>query len=264
MARRKWGLCGSLLCSRWTGRNVLLIVSSLAPLFLCLGLSGGEPPSPLQTAVPDASAPKTTLLSAMTNTQPTDAELTSLLKRVGERPENLERDAAGNIVFLALRGSNANDRALSVASNLRSLQELVIQGRMRPETGEWTREGIAQLHRLPNLEKLRVLCVGPEPSLNSEVFKEICSLRGLKSLVLVSSYPQQPDYILLTNLQNLAELHISWATNFGDAELSSLTNLPKLRNVYFACDAISREGTNVFRYMPGLTNASVYLPRVHP
>ncbi len=135
---------------------------------------------------------------------------------------------------------------------------------MGPDTGEWTRDGISQLHALTNLEKLRVLCVGPESSLKSEVFKEICSLRGLKSLVLVSSYPQQPDYILLTNLQNLAELHISWATNFGDADLSSLTNLPKLRNVYFACDAISREGTNVFRYMPGLTDATVYLPRVHP
>jgi hypothetical protein len=49
----------------------------------------------------------------------------------------------------------------------------------------------------------------------------------------------------ITNLQNLAELRVSYATNVGNAELSLLTNMVNLKGLAISYDAVSREGTNV-------------------
>ncbi|HZR17494.1 MAG TPA: hypothetical protein VFE51_09220, partial [Verrucomicrobiae bacterium] len=151
-----------------------------------------------------------------TKIKPTKSELSALLQKVEENPGDLCRDTGGDVVSLALRNTNANDRALFLASTLGSLRELAIQGRGKPETGEWTREGIACLHNLTNLVGLRILCVAPQPALQEGVFKEICNLRGLRSLSLVAASPERSDYVALSNLQNLAELRVSYATNFGE------------------------------------------------
>jgi hypothetical protein len=196
--------------------------------------------------------------SAARNDLATKNDITSLLRN---NPEDLKQDALGNVVFLALRGTNASDQNLSTAGTLPSIRELVIQGRGRRGTPSWTTDGISQLRKLPRLEKLRILCVSLEPALETEVFQEICHLQGLRSLMLVAASPKQSDFAYLTNLQNLVELHINYATNFGDPELSLLTNLPNLKHVGFACDAISRDGTNVFDGMPGLTNTMVLFPK---
>ena len=250
---------------RWAGWTLLIATALVEAACADAQEAGGKE---AKREARNAATLKTPPLTTATSVQPTDDETTKLLKRVGEDrgflSEDLERDAKGNVCVLTLRSSNANDQALSLVTNLNSLRELGIYGRGWPETGEWTRDGISQLHKLPDLEKLRVACVAAKPSLETGVFKEICSLGGLKSLILVAASPQRPDYMFLTNLQNLVELNISWATNFGDAELSSLTNLPKLRSVYFYYDAISRRGTNVFRYTPGLTNITVILPSMQP
>jgi hypothetical protein len=193
--------------------------------------------------------------------QPTNSELSALLQKVEENPEDLGRDRNGNVVSLALRGTNANNRALLLVSTFGFLQELVIQGRGRPDTGEWTREGIACLHNLTNLVSLRILCVAPQPALKEGVFKEICNLRGLRSLSLVAACPERSDYVALSNLQNLAELRVSYATNFGDRELSSLTNLVNLRSLLIEWDAVSQQGTNVLSRMPHLTNATFRIRR---
>ena len=191
--------------------------------------------------------------------QPT-AELTALLKWVEEQGD-LERDSSGNVISLALRQTNANDRALFLASNIGSLRELIIQGRGRPDTGEWTRKGTACLNNLINLESLRILCVAPYPALQDGVFNEICNLKGLRSLSLVAACPERAEYRALTNLQNLSELRVSYATNFGDAELASLTNLVKLSSLYISFDAVSPAGTNVLAHMKRLTNATVRISK---
>ncbi len=172
------------------------------------------------------------------------------------------RDESGNVLSVALRWTNANNRALSLVSTLGTLQELTIQGRGIPD--EWTGEGISYLGKMTNLVSLRVVCVGPGPALKDVVFEEICNLRRLKSLSLVAAYPERSDYVALTNLQNLAELHVSYATNFGDAELCSLTNLVNLRSLFIYYDAVSREGTNVLSRMQRLTNATVRLSKSLP
>lgn len=81
---------------------------------------------------------------------------------------------------------------------------------------------------------------------------------------MVTAYPERSEYVFLTNLQNLVDLQISYATNFGDMELCSLTNFVALRNLYIYGDAVSREGTNVFSRMQHLTNAPVRVRRFVP
>src|SRR5262249_52530199 len=147
----------------------------------------------------------------------------------------------GNVVFLALRHSNANDRALCLVSTVSSLRELVIQGPGRPEAGRWTREGIACLRNLTNLVSLRILCIWPYPALKEGIFHEICNLPQLRSLSLVAAYPERAEYPALTNLQNLAEFRISYATNFGNTELSLLTNMVNLRRLEISYAALSPE-----------------------
>lgn len=120
------------------------------------------------------------------------------------------------------------------------------------------------LGKLTNLVTLRVACVAPKPALKNGVFEEICNLTGLKTLSLVAAYPERSEYVALTNLQTLAELNVSYATNFGDAELCLLTNLVNLRKLSISADAVSREGTNVLSRMQRLTNATVRLSRFLP
>jgi len=196
-------------------------------------------------------------LDATGETQSADHELAALLKQLEESTGDLRRDASGSVVSVALRSTNANNRALFLVSTLRSLQELTIQGRGRLETDEWTREGISCLGKLTNLVTLRVACIALKPALKDGVFEEICNLKRLKTLSLVAAYPQRSEYVALTNLQDLAELHVSYATNFGDAELGTLTNLVNLRSLFIYFDAVSREGTNVLSRMQRLTNATV-------
>jgi hypothetical protein len=78
-----------------------------------------------------------------------------------------------------------------------------------------------------------------------------------RSLSLVAACPERADYWALTNLQILSELRVSYATNFGDAELASLTNLVKLRSLSISFDAISPAGTNVLAHMMQMTNVNV-------
>ena len=190
-------------------------------------------------------------------TQSTDHELAALLKRLeeGRSTGDVERDGNGDVISVALRWTNSNNRALFLVSTLGSLQQLAILGRGIPD--EWTQEGISCLGKLTNLVTLRVACVAPKPALKAGTFQEICNLRGLKSLSLVAACPERSEYVALTNLQGLAELNVSYATNFGDAELCLLTNLVNLRNLSICYDAVSRQGTNVLSRMQRLTNATV-------
>jgi hypothetical protein len=74
---------------------------------------------------------------------------------------------------------------------------------------------------------------------------------------LVAACPERSEYVALTNLQNLAELNVSYAVNFGDGELCLLTNLVNLRSLSIEYAAVSPEGTNVLSRMLHLTNATV-------
>jgi|ERR1044071_3290892 hypothetical protein len=79
-------------------------------------------------------------LDATRQTQLTNQELAALLNGLGERTGDLDRDGSGNVISVCLQGTNANNRALFLVSALDSLQKLMIKGRGRTETGEWTRE----------------------------------------------------------------------------------------------------------------------------
>jgi hypothetical protein len=255
------------MCSQWN--NWLIALSGVLVL---LWASGEEAFAQQRMAEAERGAARTLspqaidqeVLDSTSKNQATNYELAALLKRLEESPGDLGRDGSGNVVSVALRWTNANDRALVLVSSLDSLQELRIQGPGRPETGEWTREGISCLGRLTNLVTLRVACIATKPALKDGVFEEICNLRGLRTLSLVAAYPQRSEYVALTNLQNLAELRVSYATNFGDAELCLLTNLANLRSLLIHFDAVSREGTNVLSRVQRLTNTTVKIRRPLP
>jgi len=94
--------------------------------------------------------------------------------------------------------------------------------------------------------------------MNVQFLPAFSRLTRLSTLCLVAAPQEKQNYAALTNLQNLVALHVSYDTNFGDAELSMLTNLPKLQSLDLFWDGVTRNGTNVLlSRMSSLTNAMV-------
>jgi len=184
-----------------------------------------------------------------------ESGLDSLLKRL-EESDDLQKDREGRVVGLALRSTNANDQNLSLVSTLQSLKELTIQGRGWPTSNRWTLEGISSLERMTNLTTLRILCQSV-PENNVQFLPAFSRLTRLSTLYFVAAPQEKQNYTALTNLQNLVALHVSYDTNFGDAELSMLTNLPKLQSLDLFWDGVTRNGTNALSRMSSLTNAMV-------
>jgi hypothetical protein len=174
----------------------------------------------------------------------------------GRTPGSWERDAKGDVVSLTLTSLLANDAGLDLFSKFGSVQKLRLQtSRLSPEL---TRQGISSLVRMTNLTSINIVCGG---LLKAGVFEEICKMKELRELGLVAAYPPAREYFGLTNLHNLVELRVGYCTNFGDRELSLLTNLPALKSLTLYADGLSSESTNVLHSMTGLTNASVKLHR---
>jgi hypothetical protein len=87
------------------------------------------------------------------------------------------------------------------------------------------------------------------------VFRGICNLRHLRTLWLIAAYPALPsEYDSITNLQDLAELHVTYCTNFTDRHLTLITNLPHLRSIELKANALSTQVTNILSGMRTLTN----------
>lgn len=169
---------------------------------------------------------------------------------------DLQRDEQGQVVSLVLSQRNATDESLSLVSTLPTLRELTIRGRGYP-SNRWTLNGLAHLKRMTNLSTLRIACLATEPDMNLQFLHEVSHLEQLRSLYLVAASQKTAEYSTLTNLQNLTTLLISYDTNFGNAELPLLTNLPNLKRVDLYWDGVTPHGTNVLSQMPSLTNATV-------
>lgn len=107
---------------------------------------------------------------------------------------------------------------------------------------------------MTNLTSMNIACGG---LLKAGVFEEICKMKEVRELGLVAAYPPASEYFGLTNLHNMVELRVAYCTNFGDREVSMLTNLINLRSLTLYADGFSSEGTNVLRSMTGLTNVAV-------
>jgi hypothetical protein len=170
---------------------------------------------------------------------------------------DIQKDGQGQVVSLALRSRNATDQNLSLVSTLSRLQELTITGRGWP-SNRWTLDGLSQLKRMTNLSTLGIGCLSPQPDKNPQFLHEVSRLQQLRSLSLVCASQETQEYSALTNLQNLTTLHISYDTNFGNAELSLLTNLPSLKSIDLYGASVTPKGTNVLSQMPGLTNVTVW------
>ena len=172
----------------------------------------------------------------------------------GRTPGCWELDAKGDVVSLTLTSLLANDAGLDLFSKFGSVQKLRLQtSRLSPEL---TRQGISSLVRMTNVTSINIACGG---LLKAGVFEEICKMKGVRELGLVAAYPPASEYSCLTNLNNLVELRVAYCTNFGDRELSLLTNLPALKRLTLYADGFSSEGTNVLHSMTGLTNTVIKL-----
>lgn len=170
--------------------------------------------------------------------------------------EDVERDSAGNVVSVTLRTGWANDRNLILISTLDSVRRLVL---MTSRRGEPTQYGLDSLRKMTNLVSLYLDCGGPLPE---GVFRATCNLKHLRCLGLYAAYPPVSEYDRITNLQELVELHITYCTNFGDAQLTPITKLPNLRNLELKADALSSQATNLLSSMRSLTNVVIRL-RAH-
>jgi hypothetical protein len=118
-----------------------------------------------------------------------------------------------------------------------------------------TKEGASRLRGMTNLESIGMACGG---SLKPGVFSEICQMRGLRKLNLISARPPAAEeYSAVTNLQNLTEFSVSYCQNFGDRELCLLTNLPNLKSLKINYSGITPEGMRFLHQMTSLTNVNV-------
>jgi hypothetical protein len=190
-----------------------------------------------------------------TNSDGDQAKISRLLKEVELRkfiPP--ERDTNGNVVTLLLDSHLADDQGIEAASKIHSLRELRIQPSAVDKIP--TKAAISHLLGMTNLESLGLGCGG---TLNPGVFAEICQIRGLRKLSLVSTRPPAEEtYSAITNLQNLTAFSISYCPNFGDRELCLLTNLHNLRSLDIYRSGITSEGMKVLRQMNDLTNVKVF------
>jgi hypothetical protein len=208
----------------------------------------------------EAQSETTQLDAGRTNSvKQADVALESLLRRI-ESLDDLQKDGKGRVISLALHSADANNQNLSLVSTVSSLQELSIFGRGWP-SNRWTLEGLAHLKKLTNLVMLRIACLATEPDSNLQFLDEVSHLNGLRSLYLVCASQNTRQYSALTNLQNLTTLLVSYDTNFGNAELSLLTNLPHLKRVDLHAVAVTPQGTNVLSRIESLTNAMISFRR---
>jgi hypothetical protein len=190
-----------------------------------------------------------------TNFDDDQAKISQLLKEI-ERSESIppKRDKNGEIVSLSLEQSLANDERIEIASKIHSLRELQLG---YPK--DITKEGISHLVGMTNLSSMSLWCVR---ELKPGVFEEICKIQGLRKLSLSAVHPPAGEYAAITNLQLLTVLHIGLGdgTNFGDHQLSLLTNLHNLKSLDLGYSGITFEGMKILHQMTGLTNVNV-LPK---
>lgn len=176
----------------------------------------------------------------------------ALLQQVGAaNPEDVERDSAGNVVFVALRQGWASDHNLTLLSTMDTVRRVVLVPSRKAEPSE---HGIASLAKLTNLVSLNLNCGS---FLKAGVFRSTCNLKGLRCLGLYGACPPVDEYNSLTNLQGLAELHVAYCTNFTDQQLMLVTNLPNLRTIELRADGLSTQATNILAGMRTLTNVVI-------
>ena len=177
------------------------------------------------------------------------ANLDVLLQQIeASNPEDIGRDSVGDVVSVVLRQGRATDDNLSLISTLDSLRRIALEPARRAKP---TQQGIETLSRLTNLVSLQLACCGALPD---GVFNATCGLKRLRCLNLCAAYPPASEYYSITNLQDLAELHVTYCTNFGDSQLTVITNLPNLRSIELRADALSGHATNILSGMRTLTN----------
>jgi hypothetical protein len=186
---------------------------------------------------------------------PTESQLWAFLRELeAEKVAEVEHDVQGKVVSLTLRRTHATDQGLVYASLLDSLRSLAIHG--RPLPSDYSESAAASLRNLINLVSLKVLCTGP---LQPGFFRELCALRNLRELQLTDATPPKEEYSYLARLSRLERLGLASCTNFGDTELTVVTNLANLRSLKLIANGVTQQGTNVLRGMQGLTNL-VFIP----
>jgi hypothetical protein len=173
-----------------------------------------------------------------------------LLEIEATNPEDVQKDPAGDIISVVLRQGRANDHNLALVSTLGSVRRLAL-GPTR--TAQPSPVGSESLTNLTNLVSLHVACSG---SLPKGVFPAMCALKQLRDLNLCFACPPLGEYRAITNLQNLTELHVTYCTNFTDAQLALLASLPHLSTVELKYNALSSHATNILSGMGALTNIS--------
>jgi hypothetical protein len=180
------------------------------------------------------------------------AEVGAFLARIAAgNLVDVVRDSNSTVISIRLRQKDATDENLRLVSLIPTVRELVIQG--RPAQGGLTTNGIRYLSRLTNLVTMRVCCMG---FMGRGVLEEICKLRQLREVSLSAACAATHEYFMLSNLTRVSSLHISYCTNYSDAELIAIRQLPNLRSLELKWTGVTLGATNVLTGMPSLTNVA--------
>ena len=159
-------------------------------------------------------------------------------------------DKSRNVVAVTLRYGFATDSNLHLLSSISTLRQLWLQPTSKDELSV---QGIIDLRGLTNLASLNLSCTTALPK---GVFCGVCDLKQLTRLELVAACPPHDEYSCITNLETLAELRVTYCTNFDDVAFSYVTNLSNLKRLTVYGAAVSKESTNLLRKLK-LTNAVV-------
>ncbi|MCU0959900.1 MAG: hypothetical protein MUF48_07320 [Pirellulaceae bacterium] len=136
------------------------------------------------------------------------------------------------IVAVSLKGNDANDHALALASRLPGLRAVVVVAEPRSQL---TNNGLAPLTALPDLELLSV--TGDRVS--DAALQHVGQLPKLRTLVLNTNITDA-GLDMLAGLTRLEQLDLS-QTRITDVGIANLTNYPNLHTLILNSTAITNE-----------------------
>jgi hypothetical protein len=178
---------------------------------------------------------------------PSEAQVQSFLQEMSnEKAARVSRNSQGEIISLELWGERATDLSLVMASRVVSLGSLTVGG---SQATNCTAVGASALRSFTNLATVKLLCAG---NLKPGFFKEICQLQRLRKVQITQASPPVEEYACMAKLYQLEELGIAHCTNFGNAQLTVITNLTNLKSLELVANSVTPDGTNVLGTMRGL------------
>jgi len=239
-------------------------ILSFAALSCLLILAGcnSEPP-PVNTNPPDSlvgkgpdATPKD-MDAKVLQPEPDDADAIAALEKAGAE---FEKDAAGNVVTVNLRGTEATDETLEHVAALKKVRSLLLNelkiskdGLAHLATGKpplqnldlrdcpLDNDALVHIAELTTLKAVRFNGISGATTVDDGGMKHLKGLVNLKVLALDGLWVSEVGLEELKGLTKIEELYLK-STTISDDGLALLSNFPKLKKLRLAFGQISDAG----------------------